>query len=41
MRVISALGFVQEVGENQWMANKITHVMCRPEMQAAHIHKLV
>ncbi|KAF2261350.1 sterigmatocystin 8-O-methyltransferase [Lojkania enalia] len=39
LRVISALGFVQEVGENQWTANSITHTMCRPEMQAAHIHK--
>ena len=41
MRVLSALNFVEEVGENQWASNEVTKVMCRPEAQAAHIHKLV
>jgi hypothetical protein len=41
LRVVSALKFVDEVGENQWTSNEVTKVMCRPEAYAAHIHKFV
>ncbi|PVH94052.1 sterigmatocystin 8-O-methyltransferase [Periconia macrospinosa] len=38
LRPISALGFVEEAGENVWSATPITKAMCIPSVEATHIH---
>lgn len=38
MRVLSLIGFVEEVGEQKWRANPVTRAMNKPAIEGSHKH---